>query len=420
MARLRTWGSEASIQNDVNDRGSPDPGYRTGSDGVSTRQGTVVRSGGFAGKHDTTIAGIYFTRITLLAAESVAGRKYFGRIYMRFDNAPTGSTAAVSWADNIGGTLATIQLTAGGKLQLWIGVSSQVGSDSVETISFGDGKFHRIEFAIMTNTGSTDELELRLNGQQVAVGTGLNVSDSLPGQFLYGLNSGTAGTGKVAYSDDGAINDDQGANQNAFPGEGKVVLLLPISDSARAAKWTTNAGTTTTNFNAVDNTPPVGIAVNTTPDNAYEKHAGTAAGTTDAYDANMTTYTTAGIVSTDRITLVQGVLVTGEEIITGAKNLSFECLSNPVISSTGSFDVAPVSGAQGTWPTAWHTKWGPATYNPAPTLGTSPVMRVIRPETATRVASVAFMGLYVEYVNSVKSPPIYQRRWRFLKRGRSL
>jgi hypothetical protein len=191
---------------------------------------------------------------------------------------------------------------------------------------------------------------------------------------------------------------------------------LPISDNARDAKWTSNAGTTTTNFDGVNNTPPVGIAVNTTPDFAYEKHAGTAAGTTDHYDANMTTYTTAGVVATDRITLVQGMLSTGEEIITGSKLLSFECLSNPVISSTGSFDVAPVSGAQGTWPTNWAGKWGPATYNPTPTLGTSPVMRVIRPETATRVASVDFMGLYVEYVNAGKAPPPFQNRWRYLPR----
>src|SRR6266576_2199201 len=37
----------------------------------------------------------------------------------------------------------------------------------------------------------------------------------------------------TAYIDDVALNDTTGANQNTWPGEGKVVLLVPTADSAK-------------------------------------------------------------------------------------------------------------------------------------------------------------------------------------------
>lgn len=397
MVRLRTWGFEWNVASAFTTAALIES-VQAGAIAATIDSG-VFRSGAFSAKFATAGVSNGTSMITdLRAAEVALATTYYGRIYLRFDNLPAGTVKVVQWYTAVTGALVAARITSAGKVQLWNSVAaSQIGSDSDETITANDGKWHCFELSCLTDTGSVDTTELRLNGTSVASATGLALTDSAIGRFGYGWID-APGTSKVMYADDGAINDSTGAVQNVWPGQGKVVLLVPISDSARATLWTTNAGTTTTNFEAVNNIPPVGIAANTTPDNAYEKHAGGATGTTDAYDANMTTYTTAGLVSTDAISLVQGVVSAGEEIATGTKNLSFEVLSNPVVGSTGSFDVTlGTSGLQATWPDKWWSKWGPAVSGPVVTLGTSPVMRVIRPETALRVASVAAMGLYVEY-----------------------
>ncbi len=198
----------------------------------------------------------------------------------------------------------------------------------------------------------------------------------------------------TAYFDDVAVDDA------TFPGDGKVVLLLPISDNARAALWTGGAGGTTDLFDAVNNTPPIGTATETNL--TQIEHAGGAAGTTDAYDANMTSYTTAGLVAGDTVNLVQLVAVDGEDSGTGTKLLSYSAVSNPAIASTGNVSAGDDVAALGTYPSNWAKRQNIGlAASPSVTLGTSPVMRVVRPETASRVASVCFMGMYVDYTPAV-------------------
>lgn len=180
-----------------------------------------------------------------------------------------------------------------------------------------------------------------------------------------------------------------------------VAMLVPTSDNARATLWTGGSGGTTNLYDVVDNIPPVGSASenNTT----QIEHAGGAAGTTDAYDANMTTYTTAGITASDAILGIQYQITTGEDSGTGDKLLNFSLVSNPT-QATGlaNFNVysAGSSNALGTFPSNWKTTANTMVTNPSVTLGTAPVMRVVRPETASRVASVCYMSMFVAY-----SPP---------------
>jgi hypothetical protein len=193
-----------------------------------------------------------------------------------------------------------------------------------------------------------------------------------------------------AYFDDIIIDDA------TFLAPSKVALLVPISDNARATLWTGGVGGTTSLFDAVNNTPPIGTATET--DLTQIEHAGGAAGTTDAYDANMTTYSTAGINSGDTVLAVQLFAAHGEDIATGAKLLAFSVVSNPAIASSGNVtagDATPT--ALGTYPTEWGITYGTLTTSPSVTLGTSPVMRSLRPETASRVASVCFMGMNVAW-----------------------
>lgn len=196
-----------------------------------------------------------------------------------------------------------------------------------------------------------------------------------------------------------------------------MVFLGPVSDTATRVGWVTNAGTTTTLYDALNNTPPVGIAVNTTPDFAYVKHPGGGAGN-EYFGVNLVDYLTAGVPSDATVTVVQGVVNTGEEAATGSKTINVVYFSNTGTDGSSyalaAFDVAPTSGAQGTWPTNWWTKWSAVTaYNPSLTLGTGPVLRLNRNSTDTRVASVDLVGLYVEYVPAAATilPPFAWRRF---------
>lgn len=190
----------------------------------------------------------------------------------------------------------------------------------------------------------------------------------------------------------------------ALPGCGAVVLLLPISDSARAALWVagSNATTATTNlWEGVNNTPPVGTATSNAVTAAIS-HEGGAGGSTDDYDANMTSYSNAGIPTGSTINAVQALIVNGEDIATGAKLLTFSVKSNP---AQGAFESnqSVGTGAVGTFPSLWSTRRGTIISTPSVTLGTSPVMTVRRPETASRRADCCLMGMWVDF----SPPPVF-------------
>lgn len=270
-----------------------------------------------------------------------------------------------------------------------------------------------VEFRVKIGTAATDELEWRLDGVQMAVATGLTITDSLITGVSFTTN--ITGTSGIVY-DDIAINDDQGASQNSWPGEGKVVLLLPISDNSRGS-WVAGSNTTTATtslFAAIDNTPPVGTATS----NAVTACISNAiSGATNPNgDFNMTTYSTAGLVAGDTVSCVQQIIVHGEDAATGTKTGTFAIVSNP---SSGTADTikGPTSsnfgpdagGAVSAYPTNWIVQRGTVVYSPSVTLGTSPVGRISKSDTGTRAADCCFMGIYVDYVPGVPNTPY--RSW---------
>jgi hypothetical protein len=367
-------------------------------------------------------SGVYCLQCSSAAGNAVASGAFLGavlssldwfyiRAYIRFDNLP-GVTVPVL-ATNATGTGISARVTSAGKVQLWDDVAGvQIGSDSVATLVANT--YYRFELGCQVNSaaGSDDAGELRLDGVTVASFTGRAISAS-PSFSPFAGWLAAPGANLVMRVDDVAVNDSLGTDQNSWPGAGNVVMLLPTSDNARAALWTGGAGGTTSLFDAVNNTPPAGLVSASATNTSQIEHAGGAAGTTDAYDANMTTYTAAGVPAGATITLVQPVASTGEDIVTGAKLLSFNVKSNPATTSTGAFDVGNgVSAAVGTYPSNWYNKRdAPTSYLPSVVLGTAPVMTMIRPEIATRVASVCFMGVIVEYTPAVaKSPPPIRKR----------
>jgi len=202
--------------------------------------------------------------------------------------------------------------------------------------------------------------------------------------------------------DDWATNDNNGADQNSWPGAGSVVLCKPISDS-QDGSWTGGAGGTGIDLSlAVSSTPPVGTAAetNTTQIESVDSSGDNA---TDEYRANLTTYTDAGIGASDTINVLHPLINHGEDVSTGTKTGSFGLQSNPS-QTYATFTFGDDVGGLGTFPTNWRTKLSSPVYSPSVTKGSSPVLAVRKTDTGTRVASVDFMGLNVEYVPAAFNP----------------
>jgi hypothetical protein len=254
-------------------------------------------------------------------------------------------------------------------------------------------------------TGATDELELRLDGTLVAVGTGLNMTDLLPGRLTAGADS-ISNPGGFVYVDDVAVNDDQGTDQNSWPGEGKIVLLKPVSDDGAnsnigADAWRAGNSGTTNLWTAVDNTPPVGaISPGTTTSQIVCDTPSVARG----YRALTDTYTNAGIGASDTITLLQQLAVHGEAVSTGTKAGDIQYGGNCGSTEFTNFNYGDDAGAAGAFPTGWKLVRNPVVYSPSVATGTAAGLDVGH-QANTRNGMICFMGLYVEYVLAAAGLP---------------
>ena len=242
-----------------------------------------------------------------------------------------------------------------------------------------------------------------LDDTQVVTNTDITIASGLSYSFFDFGNILGASVSMLPIIDSLVLNDSTGATETGFPsGTSKKAFLLPTADSVVDARWSTNQNTTANVYAAVDNVPPVGVAAATSPANAYSKHAGTGA-ITDDHEVTLQTYTVGGVESGATIVFIQPKAVTGEELSTGTKLLQLQVISNPAGTNSASLDVQPTTGAQGVFPTGWINRDGAIDLAPSVTLGTSPVLRIRRPETASRVASVAQAGLYVEWEPAVET-----------------
>lgn len=373
---------------------------------VASYDTSIFRGGSVSAKIAIATAGANSKR-----AISFCSGSAYGRVYLRFDAIPS-ETVTIAWASWFNATLdPKVRVTSAGLFQAWLN-NAQVGSSS--TFSLKVNTWHRVEMYVKVGAGATDEVAMRVDGEQLYSATGLNLSDSVPGSWHAGCPEDTVSATFNVWLDDAGKNDTTGADQNSWLGEGKIVLLLPISDNARATLWTGGTGGTTNLFDAVNNTPPIGTATETNL--TQIEHAGGAAGSTDAYDANMTTYASAGIGPSDTINVIGMLAADGEDSGTGSKLLAYSVVSNPAIASPGNVTAGDDAGALGTYATGWATRYmRGTTYNSTVTVETSPVMRALRPETASRVASVCFMGMCVDYTEH-RSPPWGRRHRNYIIR----
>jgi hypothetical protein len=294
-----------------------------GAGATVTRSTSVKRSGTAARAHNTGASASNAYSNLNWGLQGEFG--YYLRIYFRVSALPSTFASLAILADN-SALLTSARLTSGGKLQLWNDVAeSQIGSDSAATIAVDT--WYRLELYTKVISAGTDEATLRLDGTTVASASGLALSTSMVTLGYFGFANGVHNANSVCYIDDVAVNDDQGASNNSWPGAGSIVYLDAISDNARGANWTGGAGGTSNLFNAVDNDPPSGVSAASDTDLTQIKNTNTA-DTTGNYDTNLESYTTAGLTASDSITLVQSVLQVGSSSATNVSG-AIQIVSNP-------------------------------------------------------------------------------------------
>lgn len=427
MARLWTSGAELGIAvadayaGDV--LGIPADGTLGGAN-LPTIDTTTFRSGARSWKCRSTTAASHIS-LSFGTTGTVAGRLYYlrghffwtatetplvGTVLLKFTSLGVSSSSADVRVESVAGNTLS--------LALYLGVSGGALNKFMDLGSYVASTWHRIEMAFSSDSSvTTMRYGVRINDVDVTGGIlsnsgvgGLNTGGG-PTSLQIGKIDTTATTVSI-WVDDAALNDDQGANQNSWPGEGKVVLLLPTADSAIGTGWTLGTGTAisgNTGKTAVANTPPLGVTDLAVGSDVKQIRNATSNANVN-YDAIMTTYTAAGIATGDVITVVDPFVNTAAPLVTGAKAGTIGVVSNPVIANialsargtAGAFWNGTTAGA---WPTGWKWSHGTPAYNPSVTKGTAPVARITQVTASTRIAMVASMGIYVEYVPAVAVKP---------------
>lgn len=384
MARLITSGFD--IHATATFAGDPDGQISA----PVTRDTTIFRSG--VASHKFPPSGSTAANTTFSFAPG-AGATVFTRCFFYFDANPnlgSGATAVLMRYTAGAVDIVSARLNPStGNLELWNDVAATI-IGSASSFSMQANQWYRVELSCTIGAGATDAAQLLLNGDSIASASSLSLTDAALVNVKVGWQTLNASLPNL-YADDLAINDSSGANNNTWPGDGKVVLLSPISDNARTG-FTGGAGGTTNLFDAVNNTPPVGVA--DTGTNTSQIRDPTSS-TTDNYDANMTSYSTAGIQASDKINAVQWNIAHGAASATSPPSRAGRLVSNPA--EGGDTTLTTPSSAVGTFHTNWFYEKGPVNAVPSVTLGTSPVLRVGKRTASTRVVDVCAMFIYVDY-----------------------
>lgn len=371
-----------------------------GGTNVPTIETTIVRSGVNSAKCSSG-AGAGNSWVQCSPYVSNLTTTVYLRMYFRFQTLPTGNTIICYGDPNNSVVFDVRYLSATKNLQLTDRTTGGAAGGTSTQISTGE--WNMLQVAIVLNgSGNATTATAVLNGVQFATST-LNTPAAFR-NFFCGLPDATVLAANTdIYLDDMAINDGTGASQTSYPPEGKVVGLFPLSDSAVGAGWTLGTGTaiSSNGFGSVDNKPPVGVADLAAGSDPKQIRNASANANTN-YDANMTSYTAAGIGVSDTVTVVTPMVATAAPASTSAKQGTVGLVSNPAITNVA-LSAQGTSGAfwngtiAGTYATGWKWSQGTPTINPTVTKGTQPVMRITQVTSSTRIAMVCAMMVTVEY-----------------------
>lgn len=347
---------------------------------------TTVRTAGTVSGKVATSGGGYFG-YTIPAASQGTGKTFFWRSYLYI---PTGGDNSSRLIEFVSSGSVLVQVRSNGGEQLFLADSSGTQQGNLAS-AISLNAWHRIEVAILVPATGNGTAHLFIDGTEVTSG---GSQWAMGNTALTDMDWGSPPGGTVSltmYYDDTAVNDDSGTNQNSYPGDGAIVLLVPTSDNAVGTNWVAGAGGKTHLFNAVSPTPPVGVAEASATNTSQVKND--ASDATGNYDANLTTYTAAGVTGT--VQLVQGVAAYASAATTSITG-ALAGVSNPALTEVTQAQAV----AAGTFPTGWVAFNTSVAYAPSVTLGTAPVLRVGKRTANVSGADFCFMGLLVEWVAS--------------------
>lgn len=387
MARLFTSGFEVvGPGSTLTAFAAEDPALtRLGTGGTTSVVTTPVRSGNNAMKITNSSAT---DEKWQWAVTSVQTRTYFLRSCFFINNFGNSNTWPLNWFGSTGGTGVEVMVTPAGVL------TAAHASDDTQVVlgpTITTGQWYVVEVSYNSSTGAT---QLWVNGTSFGTGTCETVGNT---NTVFAWGAVTTSTATTWFYDDMAVNDDQGTSQNSRCGLGKVVLLKPASDNATTG-FAAGAGATTSLFDAVNNSPPTGVAQASATNTSQIKDA--TSNTTDNYQPTLAAYTTAltsgggGLGSSDTVVLAQGICNHGNSSATSRTN-GIQVVSNPTIAETTGTTGTTTAG---TFPTGWTCLKTVPTYSPSPTLGAGPVMEFRKATASTDFSMVDSMGLYVEYL----------------------
>ncbi len=382
--------------------------------GDQRSEGITVGAGG--GTYDTSSARIgngsfrYNVNGTTYQDDfpftGVLGRNYYARGYIYVAQAPSLNALLLQ--------IATTQQTNYAAARLNPAMNFSLESSGGTTnggVTLDLNTLYRIELRALVGTGAVDECELRIylgHSTTVLETIGPRLSQSIGDAAFLMLRIGLdnfltsdINIGNVA------LNDDQGSNQNTWPGPGQLAALRPNGSGTAGTNegnWTKPGGATTQKETAVDNIPPVYLADSTIAGDA-EKMLRNA--TNAASDLTLTTaaYNTAGIGDSDLITLVQPVAMTGSASATDTSG-TLEMTSNPVVSQSAitAFD----NGVASATTTTWVRQAGNMVHFPDVTRNVSPQIRLSRAATANTVMTNALAVLVETIPATAGSATRYQ------------
>jgi hypothetical protein len=328
----------------------------------------------------------------------VLGRSYFQRVAQRFSMVAPSTNLNFQQIASAAGTCFQLTLRTTGEISVFANIAAKT---ILETgFKPAANTWYLFEVKLNIPVAGNGKMKLVIRND---VGDVVYESAELEANFgSSAINSMAAGhitgteTAVTVKTDDWAVNDDQGEAQNSFPGNGKVVFLKPSADVARTG-WVGGAGATANLYDAINNTPPVGVALGSATDASQIKDANN--NSTDTFEFKLAPYSAkvseggGGLIPADRIALLYGVMRGGQSSAT-ARGLGLTLVSNPAAAEVANGLSALIAEAD---PTGWITVPPSYVYGPTPELGVSPVLRIRKSTATTDAVFVDLAGLMVEY-----------------------
>lgn len=239
MARLWQGGAELNSATD-----GVEVSTNSGTMSISS---TTVRSGTYSWRTNPSASTGFFRHNIYTSNSSTTG--YF-RAYARIATLPGTTIQFLRFSNISNASMGRIDMTSTGALQLKGANGVQIGSNSS---ALNTGQWYKIELKLDASS-SPGSLDARIDGTSFA--SGANSSQGNWARILWGIV--TPNTTADFFFDDVALNDTSGSSQTSWPGDEKIIHLLPnaAGDSNGFLAQVGGTAGSTNNFTRVNEVTP--------------------------------------------------------------------------------------------------------------------------------------------------------------------